>query len=107
MVIQKHEFKKYIKKERVLVSEKRYCDVCKNEITGPYWSVTTGHYDWGSESCESRVHSDVCSRQCLNTELNKYIGRSDDDCNTEYLEVDHHNDPNVKGEITYEEVSDD
>jgi hypothetical protein len=44
------------------------CDSCEREIPAiamydkkcKYFNVTTGHHDWGNDSCESREHFDIC-----------------------------------------------
>lgn len=105
MIKAEYETKSYIKKEKVMVSEKRYCDVCNKEITGHHWQVTTGHNDWGSDSCESIEHYDVCSPLCLwSSILNDYIDRSNNSTNTEYISIEHLMWSDVKGEIKYEEI---
>ena len=76
--------------EKVLVGTTRYCDVCKKEIEKGkgYWKLTTGHHDWGNDSCESIEHFDVCSQMCLTSKFAEYLDESDaNDNNTKYFEV--------------------
>lgn len=104
MITEKYETKTYTKTERVLVSEKRFCDVCGKEITGPYWDIVTGHFDWGNDSCESRKNTDACSVECLLSEFKKYTERSAKRSNTEYIEIEHEMWNGVKGDITYDQT---
>lgn len=88
--------------DRFLVSEKRYCDVCGEEITGPFWYVTTGHHDWGNDSCESIKNKDCCSIECLSELFDEYKHVSekyDGLYNTQYFHVKHERWQNVKGEV--------
>lgn len=62
------------------------CDVCGRIIEPPtrenrchwmdddhkYYSVTTGHHDWGNDSCESIKHYDVCP-DCINKFVAEYL----------------------------------
>ena len=85
-----------------LVSEKRYCDVCGKEITGPFWEVTTGHYDWGNDSTDSIEDKDCCSVECLSELFDEYKHVStvkDGLYNTQYFHVDHARYEFVKGEV--------
>lgn len=77
--------------EKVLVGKTLYCDVCKKEIAKRkgYWELTTGHNDWGNDSCESIEHFDVCSQMCLMHKFAEYLDESDkNDNNTKYFEVE-------------------
>lgn len=73
-------------KTDVTVGLERTCDVCgklilkKNEdkITyciGKHWGLTIGHHDWGNDSRDSVEHYDICSAECLEKELQKYVQR--------------------------------
>lgn len=66
MVDRRYETKERKVVERTLI-EKRYCDICRKEITG--------HYDWGNDSCASIENLDVCSVECLNTVFDNYRKR--------------------------------
>lgn len=57
---------------RTTVEKKCFCDICKSEIDGGYWKVSTSHLDWGNDSCESYEYKDVCSIECLNSILAEY-----------------------------------
>lgn len=104
MIKTKYETKTYTKTEEVMVSEKRYCDVCIKEITGPHWFVTTGHHDWGNDSVDSIEYKDACSIDCLNDIFGKYceISGRKHHANTNYIEVEHYNTANVQGEVKYD-----
>ena len=103
MVTRNYETKTYTKTEKVLVSEKRFCDCCGKEITGPFWKVTTGHHDWGNDSHESIEEFDACSTLCLSEMFNDYENRSEGEYNTEYIEVNHRVCAHVKGDVEYDE----
>lgn len=106
MIKCRYETKTYTKTEKVLVSEKMYCDVCGKEIKKgkPFYRVETGHCDWGNDSCDSRQHYDICGPECLGEMFDRYVKRSHDGrtiANTEYIEIEHDN-ARVKGDINYE-----
>lgn len=103
MVDRKYEIKEHKVVEKTLVSERRYCDICSKEITGPFWHVTTGHNDWGNDSCESIESFDVCSVECLGKVFDNYCKESNVICNTEYIEIEHERSAGVKGEIEFKE----
>lgn len=66
------------------------CDVCGRVIKAPseenrclwmdddpkYYSVTTGHNDWGNDSCDSIDHRDICP-DCINKFVAEYLGSKD------------------------------
>ena len=64
------------------ITEKVICDVCgktiadRNNRDAEYWTLTTGHNDWGNDSCDSYEDFDLCSKDCVKEKLNKYF----DDC---------------------------
>ena len=68
--------KKVVKEVEETISEQFVCDVCGK--TGeykergnvhweevPYYSIFTGHRDWGNDSCESENTTQVCCTECL------------------------------------------
>lgn len=58
-------------KSKTLVSVK--CNICKKEITGKFWHLTTHHHDWGNDSIDSFEHYDLCSRECIDKALDEYM----------------------------------
>ena len=71
--------------EKIIRTEKVVgvkCDICKKEITGKFWRLTTHHNDWGNDSIDSYEHFDLCSRECINRALDDYI----DDCKDSYTQ---------------------
>ena len=52
-----------------------------------YFKVTTGHHDWGNDSCESIDHRVYC-RECLSVAFAEYLERCGD-FDTEYMEIEH------------------
>lgn len=101
-VKREYETKTYTKTEKIMTCEKRYCDICEKEITDHHWEITTGHCDWGAESCESVEYFDICSPECLRKAFENYIEESNDDMNTQYVEIKHERCKNVKGDIKYD-----
>ena len=69
------------------------CDICNNVIpvkdrrwddkSDQYFEVTTGHHDWGNDSCESIETVDVC-RECILKFIEDYLNDCSD---TAYLEL--------------------
>lgn len=103
MVKTKYEEKTRTVTDKVPVSEKRYCDICGKEITGPHWQIETGHYDWGNDSCESWDNQDVCSVECLAKVHDRYVKDSTrSDWNTQVLNINHKGSAGVRGEINYD-----
>lgn len=86
-----YEVKTHTVTERVCVKETTHCDVCDREINihKGYWTLTTGHHDWGNDSCESIEHFDICSDACLRKKFDEYVSDSDlNNHNTMYFEVE-------------------
>lgn len=86
-----YEVKTHTVTERVCIKETMHCDVCHNVIddNGPYWELTTGHYDWGNDSCDSIEHFDICSEACLRAKFDEYARESGaSEYNTMYFEVE-------------------
>ena len=62
------------------------CDVCGKDINKGFWTLTTGHNDWGNDSCDSMINFDLCSKECVQKKLDEYFK----DCcgsNTHYFEL--------------------
>ena len=66
------------------------CDICKERILdtgGPikpvYYRVTTGHTDWGNDSCESIENYDVCPH-CLTKFMEGYFEKAK---GSQYMEI--------------------
>ena len=87
-----------VKKINVVVGSECHCDVCgslifkKSEtqvlscIDG-FWTLTTGHHDWGNDSCDSVMCFDLCSKECIQNKFDEYM----DKClGTYYFELRHH-----------------
>lgn len=77
--------------KKIVVDHKLYCDVCKKEIPDNSWYYTliTGHHEWGSDSIESVDNIDLCSESCVQNRLDFYfkelIGKG---YNTAYFDLD-------------------
>ena len=87
--------KKYINKivkTTKRITEKVTCDVCgktiadENNRYAEYWTLTTGHQDWGNDSCESYEDFDLCSKDCVQEKLNEYFDNCEDS-NTQEFEL--------------------
>lgn len=78
-VKREYEIKTHTVTERVLVKETISCDVCSGEINtdNGYWELTTHHYGWGNDSCESYEHFDICSETCLKGKFCDYVKQSE------------------------------
>ena len=80
-----------------VVGHQIYCDECEKLISETidsspmydvqYWEVTTGHYDWGNDSCDSIENRQYCSRNCLKKAFDKYIDETENQRNSQYFEV--------------------
>ena len=74
--------------EEVVTAEMRKvtgvrCDICKKVLRHSrdshpgqkypkYYEVTTGHHDWGNDSCDSIKHRDIC-HGCITTFVSEYL----------------------------------
>lgn len=87
------------------VTETLYCDNCKkliykkdlrkceghtdiNKFQVRYWELTTGHHDWGNDSCESTEYFAFCSPECAKAKFDEYLKDSDDGYNSMYFEME-------------------
>lgn len=69
------------------------CDICKRFIkakkypddTEKYYIVTTGHRDWGNDSCDSINMKDVC-QDCIVNFTSDYLSKTHSD--TAYIEIE-------------------
>ena len=70
---------------------KRVCDFCQKEIDCSNWfRITTGHNDWGNDSCESIVNYDACSSRCAIDFAEEYIREAGEHkFNTKHIEIEH------------------
>lgn len=75
------------------------CDVCGRIIEPPskenqydwinfkykYYEVTTGHHDWGNDSCESIEQYDICT-DCIGKFITKYLDNKEGN-RSGYIEI--------------------
>lgn len=69
------------------------CDICERialaEINNGKWpvyfEVTTGHNDWGNDSCESVEHQDICP-DCINKFVAEYLSHVNG--TSKYIEIE-------------------
>ncbi len=70
------------------------CDICKKVIVDKsmkpryYYTLTTGHYEWGNDSCDSIEHKDICSDACLQIAFNEYTNNLVKEYDTAYFNVE-------------------
>lgn len=91
----------------VVIGKQCFCDVCGKLIKktsekkveyciGDYWTLTTGHHDWGLDSVDSIEEFDLCSRDCIQKKLDEYLK----DCSgTDYFELSHEDDWEVREDL--------
>lgn len=70
------------------------CDICEKFIKADgdyrtinnrkYFKVTTGHHDWGNDSCESIEKQDVCP-ECIGKFVTEYLQNSS---RTAYIDIE-------------------
>lgn len=83
-----------------VVAEIIKCDICGKIICDSryekmfgkiqdHYLLTTGHHDWGNDSCESIETFDICSKECLRKKFEAYVEESSGGQNTMHFEVDH------------------
>ena len=81
---------KYLERE-----VKTKCDICKKEIANynpteiekeksRFFRVTTGHHDWGIDSCDSIEYYDICTN-CIQDFVKEYIKKVD---GTDYIHIE-------------------
>lgn len=61
------------------------CDKCKKKITDGYYEVTTGHNDWGNDSCDSIRDYDICPN-CIEEFTTDYLKNNEYD--TRYINIE-------------------
>lgn len=75
------------------------CDICGKDLRykyrpnsdfleerPKYFDVTTGHHDWGNDSCDSIEHKDICL-DCIVDFVSDYLSNAS---GTEYIEIETH-----------------
>ena len=86
---------KYVKEMReILVCKegKLICDACEKEIditkqNETYYSVCSGHCDWGNDSVDSIESLDACSDGCLITLVKEWLKKWEG-YNTAYINIE-------------------
>jgi hypothetical protein len=90
--------KQVVKEVTEVVDETFVCDVCKHEgqykkylrdsEKTVYYHITTGHHDWGNDSCDSIVHKDACCVECLLKVMSDWLNDPDNkSSNTAYINI--------------------
>ena len=81
----------YKKKRKIVGIRCDKCDVVipvydyREPDKSMYYRVMTGHHDWGSESCESIEHFDICPK-CINEFATGYLNNNKYD--NAYIEIE-------------------
>lgn len=66
------------------------CDVCGKVIpvnqrdNSKYYRVTTGHNEWGNDSCDSIEHADICPN-CICNFVTEYLQNGND---SSYIDIE-------------------
>lgn len=63
------------------------CDICGRDIHGRYWTLISGHRDWGNDSCDSVEHFELCSEKCVQSKIKDYF-KDCEHSHTQYFELD-------------------
>lgn len=90
--------RKVMKEVEETISSIGICDVCGKEFNyepwlrgqkiASYYHITTGHHDWGNDSCESVESMDACSDECLSRFTQEWLKNEDViGSNTAYIEI--------------------
>lgn len=90
--------RKVMKEVEETVSSVGICDICGKEFNyepwhfgkkmASYYRITTGHHDWGNDSCESVDSKDACCDECLSRFTQEWLKDKDVICsNTAYIEI--------------------
>lgn len=100
-----YNYEKYTVTEERISEEFWYCDVCKkliykrsikdnskNKNSVSFWELTTGHNDWGNDSCDSVESFALCSEECAKVKFVQYLEDSAEGRNTMYFEIQRQND---------------
>lgn len=95
-----YNYEKYTVTEERISEELWYCDVCKrliykrsikdkskNKNMVSFWKLTTGHNDWGNDSCESVECFALCSEECAKVKFVEYLEDSAEGENTMYFAI--------------------
>lgn len=85
--------KTYKKVERVIndeVLESVTCDICNARIGKGvfYFDITTGHYEWGNDSCESIESFQACCPECLKRFIDNDFAKMREVYHSAYINVE-------------------
>lgn len=93
---EKYKVIERLEKRSVVVG--RVCDICGKPIPSaqwhelkPFYKITTGHFDWGNDSCDSVETKDACSPVCATKLAIKYLNDTYGKRNSAYIEIEHIN----------------
>jgi hypothetical protein len=88
MLKEKFEVREHVVTERLLIEQRRFCDVCCKEIEHLqyYWTGSITNYTYG-DCIENDF--DACSEECLKEKINEYCEMSIENSNYE-IDVSYH-----------------
>lgn len=102
MIDEIKEVREVTETKETVIGEVMKCDVCGKIIYDSrkddgilmhnnqhWWSLTTGHNDWGNDSIDSVEQYDICSPECLKVKFDEYCKDSNREINSMYFEVSH------------------
>lgn len=86
------KWKKEMREVTVCEEGELTCDACGKVIdimkqNGTYYSILSGHREWGNDSCDSIEDLDACCDECLNTLVNKWLEKWKG-YNTAYINIE-------------------
>ena len=85
--------KTYKEVERIIndeVLESVTCDICNARIGKGvlYFDITTGHYEWGNDSCESIESFQACCSECLKRFIDNDFAKMLEGYHSAYINVE-------------------
>ena len=86
------KWKKEIREIDVCVEGDLVCDNCDKHIDimkqkGTYYSILSGHREWGNDSCDSIEELDACCDECLIALVNRWLEKWKG-YNTAYINIE-------------------
>lgn len=86
------KWKKEMREVTVCEEGELTCDACEKVIditkqNGTFYSVCSGHHEWGNDSVDSVECLDACCDECLITLVNKWLKKWEG-YNTAYINIE-------------------
>lgn len=82
MLKEKFDTQERVVRDRILIEQRRFCDVCGKEIEHLqyYWTGSIGYFDYDGYNGK---YFDTCSEECLKEKINEYCEMSKEDSDYE------------------------